>query len=39
MGYGSPEEYEDFMENVEDFEMDLVKEGDYLFKLWFSIDK
>jgi polyphosphate kinase 2 len=39
MGYGSPEEYEDFMENVEDFEKDLVKEGDYLFKLWFSIDK
>ena len=39
MGYGSPEEYEDFMENVEKFESDLVKEGDYLFKLWFSIDK
>jgi polyphosphate kinase 2 len=39
MGYGSPEEYEDFMENVEDFEKDLVKEGDYLFKLWFSIEK
>ncbi len=39
MGYGSPEEYEDFMEDVEDFENDLVKDGDYLFKLWFSIDK
>ena len=39
MGYGSPEEYEDFMDNVENFENDLVKEGDYLFKLWFSIDK
>jgi polyphosphate kinase 2 len=39
MGYGSPEEYEDFMENVADFEQDLVKEGDYLFKLWFSIEK
>jgi polyphosphate kinase 2 len=39
MGYGSPEEYEDFMENVADFEQDLVQEGDYLFKLWFSIDK
>lgn len=39
MGYGSPEEYEDFMENVEDFESDLVKEGDFLFKLWFSIEK
>jgi polyphosphate kinase 2 (PPK2 family) len=39
MGYGSPEEYEDFMENVADFEQDLVKGGDFLFKLWFSIDK
>ena len=39
MGYGSPEEYDDFMENVADFEQDLVKEGDYLFKLWFSIEK
>lgn len=39
MGYGSPEEYEDFMENVEDFENDLVAAGDYLFKLWFSIEK
>ena len=39
MGYGSSEEYEDFIENVSDFEQDLVKEGDYLFKLWFSIDK
>jgi polyphosphate kinase 2 (PPK2 family) len=39
MGYGSPEEYEDFMENVADFEQDLVKDGDYLFKLWFSIEK
>ena len=39
MGYGSPEEYEDFMQNVAEFEKDLVKEGDYLFKLWFSIEK
>lgn len=39
MGYGSPEEYQDFMENVANFEQDLVKNGDYLFKLWFSIDK
>ena len=39
MGYGTPEEYNDFMENVADFEQDLVKEGDYLFKLWFSIEK
>ncbi len=39
MGYGTPEEYEDFMENVADFEQELVGEGDYLFKLWFSIEK
>lgn len=39
MGYGTTEEYEDFMNNVENFENDLVKDGDFLFKLWFSIDK
>lgn len=39
MGYGSPEEYDDFIKNVSNFENDLVKEGDYLFKLWFSIEK
>ena len=39
MGYGSSEEYEDFMDNVQDFEESLVIDGDYLFKLWFSIDK
>jgi polyphosphate kinase 2 len=39
MGYGSSEEYEDFMDNVQDFEESLVVDGDYLFKLWFSIEK
>lgn len=39
MGYGTDKEYMDFMENVQDFEEGLVKDGDYLFKLWFSIDK
>jgi len=39
MGYGTPEEYEDFMNNVEDFENSLVENDDYLFKFWFSIDK
>jgi polyphosphate kinase 2 len=39
MGYGSEEEYQGFMDNVEDFENKLVEKGDYLFKLWFSIDK
>jgi len=38
-GYGTPEEYQDFMNNVANFENDLVKDGDFLFKLWFSIDK
>ena len=38
-GYGTHEEYEDFMENVENFENSLVEKGDFLFKLWFSIDK
>lgn len=39
MGYGTEEEYEHFMENVETFENELIEQGDYLFKLWFSIDK
>jgi len=39
MGYGSDEEYQEFMDGVEQFENELVKDGDYLFKLWFSIDK
>jgi len=39
MGYGSDEEYQQFMDGVEEFESSLVKDGDYLFKLWFSIDK
>jgi polyphosphate kinase 2 (PPK2 family) len=39
MGYGTPEEYQDFIDNVSEFEQKLVKKGDFLFKLWFSIDK
>jgi polyphosphate kinase 2 len=39
MGYGSDEEYQQFMDGVEDFENSLIKDGDFLFKLWFSIDK
>lgn len=39
MGYGSDTEYQEFMDGVEDFENSLVKDGDFLFKLWFSIDK
>jgi len=39
MGYGSEEEYNNFMDTVTNFENQLVEKGDYLFKLWFSIDK
>jgi hypothetical protein len=39
MGYGTDEEYQSFMDGVEDFENSLVKDGDFLFKLWFSIEK
>jgi polyphosphate kinase 2 len=39
MGYGTEEEYNNFMDTVTDFESKLVEKGDYLFKLWFSIDK
>lgn len=39
MGYGSDQEYQEFMDGVENFENELVKDGDFLFKLWFSIDK
>lgn len=39
MGYGSDEEYKQFMDGVEEFENSLIKDGDFLFKLWFSIDK
>jgi len=39
MGYSSLEEYEEFMDNVETFENNLINSGDYLFKLWFSIEK
>jgi polyphosphate kinase 2 len=39
MGYGTDEEYQDFMENVEKFENSLVEGGNHLIKLWFSIDK
>jgi polyphosphate kinase 2 len=39
MGYATKEEYKDFMTNVEGFENELISNGDYLFKLWFSIEK
>jgi len=39
MGYTTKKEYKDFMENVGEFENNLIEGGDFLFKLWFSIDK
>ena len=37
MGYGTEEEYFDFMNNVNKFEQSLVDKGMKLFKFWLSI--
>ena len=37
MGYGTEEEYFDFMGNVNDFEKSLIDKGIKLFKFWLSI--
>lgn len=37
MGYCSEEQYKDFMNKVNDWEDNLVKNGTILIKLWFSI--
>jgi polyphosphate kinase 2 len=37
MGYCTEEQYKDFMNKVNDWEGDLVKNGTILIKLWFSI--
>ena len=37
MGYSSEEEYEDFMNNVNDFEQSLIDKGIELVKFWLSI--
>lgn len=39
MGYCSEEEYMDFMENVVDWEEDLIDKGYILVKFWFSITR
>jgi len=39
MGYCTEEQYTDFMENVLDWEGDLIKDGLILIKFWFSITK
>lgn len=39
MGYCTEDQYNEFMENVLDWEEDLINEGMILIKLWFSITK
>lgn len=39
LGYCSEEEYMDFMDNVNDWESNLVRNGMILIKLWFSITR
>lgn len=39
MGYCSEEQYIDFVENVADWEEDMIKDGLILIKFWFSITK
>jgi polyphosphate kinase 2 (PPK2 family) len=39
MGYCTEEQYMDFIENVADWEEDLIKRGLTLIKFWFSITK
>ena len=38
-GFCSPEEYEIFMEDIVNFEQDLVRQGMILIKLYFSVSK
>jgi polyphosphate kinase 2 (PPK2 family) len=37
MGYCTEEQYENFMDNVVDWEESLIKSGTILIKFWFSI--
>ena len=39
MGYCSEDQYKDFMENVNDWESEMVDQGIILIKFWFSITK
>lgn len=39
LGYCSEEEYMDFMDNVNDWEEDLISDGLILVKFWFSITR
>lgn len=39
MGFCTPEEYDDFMRQVPEFERNLVRSGIHLFKFWFSVSR
>lgn len=39
MGFCSPDEYDDFMRQVPEFERNLVRSGIHLFKFWFSVSR
>jgi len=39
MGYTTEERYRDFMENVNEWESNIIESGTVLIKLWFSITK
>ncbi len=39
MGFCSPQEYQDFLMQVPEFERHLVRSGIHLFKFWFSVSQ
>jgi len=39
MGFCSPQEYDEFMREVPEFERNLVRSGIHLFKFWFSVSR
>lgn len=39
MGFCTPEEYDDFMKQVPEFERNLARSGIHLFKFWFSVSR
>ena len=39
MGFCTPEEYDDFMRQVPEFERNLARSGIHLFKFWFSVSR
>ncbi len=39
MGFCSPQEYQDFLQQAPEFERHLVRSGIHLFKFWFSVSR